>query len=97
ELGARLAAEGTSGPAWLEASCPPAAEAEAERRAIVLAGSAEARLLVFHLSCSASAAEVARAKHEGRAVAGEVTSHGLVLEQSALLSDDLRAQSLAVR
>ena len=41
--------------------------------------------------------EVARAKREGRDVAGEVTSHGLVLEQSALRSGDLRAQSLAVR
>src|SRR5207245_836480 len=33
----------------------------------------------------------------GREVAGEVTAHGLVLEQSALRSGDLRAQSLAVR
>src|SRR5947208_3879337 len=52
ELSARLAAEGKSGPAWLEASCPPDAEAEAVRRAVVLAGRANARLLVFHLSCS---------------------------------------------
>jgi dihydropyrimidinase len=40
---------------------------------------------------------VARAKREGRDVAGEVTSHGLVLDQSALCSGDLHAESLAVR
>jgi len=97
ELGARLDAEGRTGPAWLAASCPPEAEAEAVHRAIVLAGLTGARLLVFHLSCAESAEEVARAKREGRDVAGEVTSHGLVLEQSALRSGDLRAQSLAVR
>ena len=97
ELGARLEAEGRTGPAWLAASCPPEAEAEAVHRAIVLAGLTGARLLVFHLSCAESAEEVARAKREGRDVAGEVTSHGLVLEQSALRSGDLRAQSLAVR
>src|SRR5438309_687389 len=38
ELGARLDAEGRTGPAWLAASCPPEAEAEAVHRAIVLAG-----------------------------------------------------------
>ncbi len=97
ELGRKLAAEGKSGPAWLAASCPPEAEAEAVHRAIVLAGLAGARLLVFHLSCADATHEIAQAKRSGREVAGEVTAHGLVLEQSALRSDDLRAQSLAVR
>jgi dihydropyrimidinase len=97
ELGARLAAEGKTGPEWLVSACPPEAEAEAVHRAIVLAGIAGARLLVFHLSCAQAADEVRRAKQRGADVAGEVTSHGLVLEQSALRSGDLRAQSLAVR
>lgn len=97
ELGARLAAEGKTGPEWLVSACPPEAEAEAVHRAIVLAGIAGARLLVFHLSCAQAAHEVRRAKHRGADVAGEVTSHGLVLEQSALRSGDLHAQSLAVR
>jgi dihydropyrimidinase len=97
ELGRRLEAEGKTSPAWLAASCPPEAEAEAVHRAIALAGLAGTRLLVFHLSCAESAGEVARAKRDGREVAGEVTSHGLVLEQSALSSGDLRAHSLAVR
>src|SRR5207237_2065033 len=97
ELGRRLAAEGKTGPRWLAAACPPAAEAEAVNRAIRLAQVAGARLLVFHLSCAESVAEVARAKLRGQDVAGEVTSHGLVLEQSALRGDDLRSQSLAVR
>jgi dihydropyrimidinase len=93
----RLPAEHRTAPRWLASTCPPAAEAEAVNRAIRLAQVAHARLLVFHLSCGESVAEVARAKARGQAVAGEVTSHGLVLEQSALLSDDLRAESLAVR
>jgi dihydropyrimidinase len=97
DLTARLAAEGKTGPEWLAAACPPEAEAEAVHRAIVLAGLAGTRLLVFHLSCAEAAAEVAAAKEIGRDVAGEVTSHGLVLEQSALHSGDLFAQSLAVR
>jgi dihydropyrimidinase len=97
DLGARLAAEGKTGPEWLVSACPPEAEAEAVHRAIVLAGLAGSRLLVFHLSCAEAAEEVGRAKQRGAEVAGEVTSHGLVLEQSALRSGDLRAQSLAVR
>jgi dihydropyrimidinase len=96
-LGARLAAEGKTSPAWLADSCPPVAEAEAVHRAIVLAGLARSRLLVFHLSCAESAREVASAKRNGQNVAGEVTSHGLVLDRSALRAGDLRAQSLAVR
>jgi len=97
QLGRRLEAEGKTGPRWLAAACPPAAEAEAVHRATVLAGLAGARLLVFHLSCAESAYEVAQARKRGQDVAGEVTSHGLVLEQAALCSGDLRAQSLAVR
>jgi dihydropyrimidinase len=97
ELSARLSAEGKTGPEWLAAACPPEAEAEAVHRAIALAGLAGTRLLVFHLSCVEAASEVAAAKERGGDVAGEVTSHGLVLEQSALRSGDLLAQSLAVR
>ena len=97
ELGGHLAAEGKSGPEWLVSACPPEAEAEAVHRAIVLAGLAGARLLVFHLSCGEAANEVGTAKQRGAEVMGEVTSHGLVLEHSALRSGDLHAQSLAVR
>ena len=97
ELTHRLEAQGKRGPAWLAAACPPDGEAEAVHRAVALAGIAGARLLVFHLSCAESAREVAWAKRRGRAVAGEVTSHGLVLEHADLLGDGLRAQSLAVR
>jgi dihydropyrimidinase len=96
-LGARLAAEGKTGPAWLADSCPPEGEAEAVHRAIVLAGLARSRLLVFHLSCAESAREVAFAKRNRQDVAAEVTSHGLVLDRSALRTGDPRAQSLAVR
>jgi dihydropyrimidinase len=97
ELGRRLAAEGKSGPEWLATTCPPEAEAEAVHRAIVLAELAQAELLVFHLSCGAAAREIELAKERGRPVAGEVTSHGLTLDRSALLSGGTRAQSLAVR
>jgi dihydropyrimidinase len=97
ELGRRLATEGKTGPEWLAEACPPEAEAEAVHRAIVLAEIAQTPLLVFHLSCGASAREIELAKERGQPVAGEVTSHGLTLERSALLSGGLRAQSLAVR
>ncbi len=97
ELTRRLEAENRTGPRWLEAACPPEGEAEAVHRAIALAQIAGSRLLVFHLSCAESADEVAQAKARGQEVAGEVTSHGLVLEHSALQNDDRRAQSLAVR
>lgn len=97
ELTRRLETEGKTGPRWLATTCPPEGEAEAVHRAIALASIAGARLLVFHLSCAESAAEIAMAKGRGQAVAGEVTSHGLVLEQSALQSDDAHAHSLAVR
>jgi dihydropyrimidinase len=97
ELSRRLAAGGKTGPQWLADACPPEAEAEAVHRAISLAGIAGTRLLVFHLSCGEAAAEVAHAKRRGQEVAAEVTSHGLVLERSALAAGDLRAQSLAVR
>jgi dihydropyrimidinase len=97
ELGARLTAEGRTGPEWLVSACPPEGEAEAVHRAIVLAGLAGARLLVFHLSCHEAAGEVGLAKRRGAEVVGEVTSHGLVLEHSSLCTGDLHAQSLAVR
>src|SRR5581483_278190 len=66
----RLEAEGKTGPEWLAAACPPEAEAEAVRRAVVLARIQSARLLVFHLSCAGAAAEVARGKEQGQPVAG---------------------------
>ena len=97
ELTRQLEADGRTGPAWLAAACPPAAEAEAVHRAVMLAQVAGVRLLVFHLSCREAAREVAWAKRRGRPVAGEVTPHGLTLDQAALLPGDARAQSLAVR
>ena len=95
--GAALAAAGRSGPRWLAEACPPEGEAEAVHRAIALAGLAGARLLVFHLSCGEAVREVARAKTAGQAVWGEVTTHGLVFDASVRETDDLRAQSFAVR
>jgi len=94
---AALAAQGRTGPRWLAEACPPEGEAEAVHRAIALAGLARARLLVFHLSCGEAAREVALAKRAGRAVWGEVTSHGLVFDAAVRETGDLRAQSFAVR
>jgi dihydropyrimidinase len=94
ELSARLAAEGKTGPEWLADACPPEGEAEAVHRVIALARIAGAPLLVFHLSCGEAAREIALAKQRGQDVAAEVTSHGLVLDRSALLAGDA---SLAVR
>ena len=97
ELGARLAAEGKSGPRWLRAMCPAPAEGEAVHRAILFADLAEARLLVFHVSCGEAVGELRAAKARGQSVFGEATSHHLVLDEGLVASDDLRAQSLAVR
>lgn len=85
------------GATGLADACPPEAEAEAVHRAIALARIAGVRLLVFHLSCREAVREIADAKRLGQEVAGEVTSHALVLDRSAVLAGDLRAQSLAVR
>src|SRR5437899_6261494 len=57
ELTRQLEAEGKTGPPWLAAACPPAAEAEAVNRAIRLAEVARSRLLVFHLSCAEAVTE----------------------------------------
>jgi dihydropyrimidinase len=97
ELTSRLAAEGRQGPAWLAAACPPEGEAEAVNRAIAFSAITGARLLVFHLSCAEAAREVRWAKRRRRAVAGEVTSHGLVLEQADVAGGGPLAESLAVR
>jgi dihydropyrimidinase len=97
ELTRQLEREGRTGPAWLADACPPAAEAEAVHRAIMLAEVAGARLLVFHLSCREAARELAWAKRRGRPVAGEVTSHALTIDHAQLESGDAVAQSLAVR
>lgn len=97
ELGARLAAEGKTGPRWLRAMCPAPAEGEAVHRAILFADLAGARLLVFHVSCEEAVGELRAAKARGQSVFGEATSHHLVLDEGLVASDDLRAQSLAVR
>ena len=97
ELTSRLAAQGKRGPAWLAASCPPEGEADAVNRAIAFSAITGARLLVFHLSCIEAAREVRWAKRRRRAVIGEVTAHGLVLEQADVASGGPLSESLAVR
>ena len=97
ELRALLAAEGKTGPRWLRAACPPSAEGEAVHRATVFAGLTGARLLVFHVSCGDALHELRAAKARGQTVFGEATSHHLVLDEELVSSNNLRAQSLAVR
>ena len=97
ELAGRLAAEGKTGPRWLRAMCPSVAEGEAVNRAIALAELAEAELLVFHISCAEGVREVAAAKARGLPVEGEATSQHLTLTDELLQTNDLHAQSLAVR
>jgi dihydropyrimidinase len=95
--GSELAAQGRTGPRWLAEACPAEGEAEAVNRGAALAGLAGVRLLVFHLSCREAVRELSWARRRGRAVWGEVTSHGLVLDASVRETGDLRAQSYAVR
>jgi dihydropyrimidinase len=93
ELSRQLAVDGALPPGRLADASPPAAEAEAVNRAAMLARLAGARLLVFHLSCAEAVAEVARARRRGGEVGAEVTPHGLLLDRSAVTTDE----SLAVR
>jgi dihydropyrimidinase len=97
ELAERLAAAGKTGPRWLRDMCPAVAEGEAVNRAIALAELAGAELLVFHISCTEGVREVAAAKARGLPVEGESTSQHLTLTDDLLQTNDLHAQSLAVR
>ena len=73
---------GKTGPAYHAPSRPPAVEAEATHRAIVLAGLAGAPLCVAHVTSSGAARHVADARGRGEPVVAETCPQYLVLDDS---------------
>jgi dihydropyrimidinase len=75
----RALAGGRTAPLYHALTRPPALEAEATHRAIMLAGLARAPLYVVHVSCAEAAQEILLARERGLPVAGETCPHYLLL------------------
>lgn len=75
-------AQGFTAPKYHASTRPAALEGEAVRRAICLAGLAEAPLYVVHLSTAQALAAVAGARREGLAVHAETCPQYLLLDDS---------------
>ena len=73
---------GKTGPAYHAPSRPPAVEAEATHRAIMLANLAGAPLCIAHVTSSGAARHVADARERGEPVAAETCPQYLVLDDS---------------
>ena len=78
----RHLAAGKTGPAYHAPSRPPAVEAEATHRAIMLAGLAGSPLCIAHVTSSGAARHVADARERGKPVAAETCPQYLVLDDS---------------
>ena len=78
----RHLAAGKTGPAYHAPSRPPAVEAEATDRAIMLAGLAGSPLCIAHVTSSGAARHVADARERGEPVAAETCPQYLVLDDS---------------
>ena len=78
----RHLSEGKTGPAYHATSRPPAVEAEATNRAIMLAELAGAPICIAHVTSSGAAQHVADARARGVAVAAETCPQYLVLDSS---------------
>ncbi|MGB0542307.1 MAG: dihydropyrimidinase [Longimicrobiales bacterium] len=78
----RHLAEGKTGPAYHATSRPPAVEAEATNRAIMLAELSGAPICIAHVTSSGAAQHVAEARARGAAVAAETCPQYLVLDSS---------------
>ena len=78
----RHLAAGRTGPAFHAPSRPPAVEAEATHRAIMLAGLAGAPLCIAHVTSAGAARHVADARERGEPVVAETCPQYLVLDDS---------------
>jgi dihydropyrimidinase len=78
----RHLAEGKTGPAYHATSRPPAVEAEATNRAIMLAELAGAPICIAHVTSEGAARHVEEARARGAAVAAETCPQYLVLDDS---------------
>lgn len=73
---------GETGPAFHATSRPPAVEAEATNRAIMLAEVAGAAICIAHVTSSGAAHHVAEARERGASVVAETCPQYLVLDES---------------
>jgi dihydropyrimidinase len=71
QLRQQLLAEGKTDPVWHYSSRPPEIEGEATNRAVVMAGMADCRLYVVHMTCEESIAALRRGRALGYPVMGE--------------------------
>ena len=84
-LVARSLSRGETQPVFHALTRPPALEAEATHRAIVLAGLTQVPLYVVHVTCAEAVEEIRLARERGLVVAGETCPQYLLLS-----TDDLR-------
>ncbi len=79
-LAADLVAQGRTGPKSHLLSRPPSTEVEAVRRAIAIAGMADAPVYFVHVSTQGAVDAIGEARHNSAAVAGETCTHYLTLD-----------------
>jgi dihydropyrimidinase len=95
-LAEELAAAGKLGPRSHALSRPPETEHEAVRRAIAIAGMADAPLYLVHLSTSGAVEAVQQARAEGRPVTGETCPHYLFLGEDRYVQGGFDAAGYVV-
>ena len=84
----KLIAMGLTGPEAHPLSRPSEVEGEAANRAIRIAQSLGVPLYLVHVSCKEAVDEIARARHEGQRVYGEVLAGHLELDDSVYRNKD---------
>jgi dihydropyrimidinase len=84
----KLIAAGLTGPEAHPLSRPSEVEGEAANRAIRIAQSLGVPLYLVHVSCKEAVDEIARARHEGQRVYGEVLAGHLELDDSVYQNKD---------
>lgn len=84
----KLLAAGLKGPEAHPQSRPTEVEGEAANRAIRIAQSLGVPLYLVHVSCEEAVNEIARARHEGQRVYGEVLAGHLELDDSVYRNED---------
>ncbi|WP_428240231.1 dihydropyrimidinase [Gynuella sp.] len=84
----KLLAMGITGPEAHPQSRPTEVEGEAANRAIRIAQSLGVPLYMVHVSCKEAVDEIARARHEGQRVYGEVLAGHLELDDSVYRHED---------
>lgn len=94
EMRKRLKRDGKPESQWQPIDSPSIAEGEGIYRALALANLANARVLIFHISCAEGIRELYQAKKRGQVVFGETCPHYLVYTCDLLTQDNIVTQSL---